>query len=179
MSACCVALGIMLLAAIPASAQKFQTFKDCAVGKRVETNGGRTGTITRLDREWSYCYVRFDDDGKEVSYLYSLLNGIAGGAGGGAVGGAPRAAGETKIQVGEYECITGATTVTMNLRITGADAYLVEGKAGKFRLEASGRIVFETGPMRQFNSRLLDGARIGLNTDGGAYYPTACEFRHR
>jgi hypothetical protein len=170
-----IALGLILLGALPASAQKFQTFQDCAVGKRVATNGGRTGTITRLDREWSYCYVRFDDDGKEVSYLYSLLNGI----GGGGAAGAARTTGEMKIQPGEYECITGENASTMTLRITGSDSYLVEGKSGKFRLEASGRIVFETGPMREFHSRLLEHARIGLNLDGGSYYPTACEFRHK
>jgi preprotein translocase subunit YajC len=144
--------------------RQFQSFKDCTVGRRVATNGGRKGTIARVDASWSYCYVKFDDTGKEEGMLYSLLNAEAGRTGG------------ASVQAGAYECVTGGAT-TMILRITSADTYSVEGRAGKFRMEPNGRIVFENGPLAKgFHSKLLSEGRIGLNTDGGTFYATSCEL---
>jgi len=57
-------LTLSVAAAPSAYAQQLQTFKDCVIGKRVSTNDGHKGTITRLDVPWSYCFVRFDDDKK-------------------------------------------------------------------------------------------------------------------
>src|SRR4051812_40581379 len=67
-------LGVLMALPPAAHGQQFQSFKDCTVGKRVATNGGRKGAITRADPAWSYCYVKFDDAGKEEGMLYSLLN---------------------------------------------------------------------------------------------------------
>jgi len=159
-----ITVALLLVAAPPARAQQLQTFKDCVVGKRVSTNDGRKGTITRLDTAWSYCYVRFDDDGKEVSFLYSLLNSEAN----------PAKKGD--LQSGAYECVTGRAYTTMIMHITGADTYSASGGTGKYRIEPSGKIVFETGPLSKFNSKLLSGGRIGLNTDGGIFYPTSCQL---
>ena len=147
-----------------AHAQQLQSFKDCVVGKRVSTNDGRKGTITRLDTAWSYCYVRFDDNGKEVSYLYSLLNAEGG-----------TAKDELKLVQGVYECVTGNST-TMEMRITGSNTYSAPGGTGKFHIEPRGKIIFETGPLSQFHSMLLSGGRIGLNANGGSFYPTSCEL---
>lgn len=159
----CVLAGL-LLQAPAAQAQQLQSFKDCAVGKRVSTNDGRKGTITRLDRDWSYCYVRFDDNGQEASYLYSLLN---------AEGRAPRD--DLKLAKGPYECVSSGGHSLMNISITGAGSYSAPEGSGKFHIEPGGKIVFESGPLSQFSSMLLSGHRIGLNTDGGTFYPTACE----
>jgi len=63
---------VLSMAASCAFGQQLQSFRDCVVGKRVSTNDGRKGTITRLDQAWSYCYVRFDDNGKEVSERFSV-----------------------------------------------------------------------------------------------------------
>jgi hypothetical protein len=147
-----------------ARGQQLQSFKDCVVGKRVFTNDGRKGVITRLDTAWSYCYVKFDDNGKESSFLYSLLNSEGGAATSG------------NLALGVYECVTGGRTTTMLLRITGPDSYSVSGNSGKFHMEPAGKIVFETGPLKQFYSKLLSGSRIGLNLDGGNFDGTSCEL---
>src|SRR5882724_5617336 len=124
--------------------QQLQTFKDCVVGKRVSIHDGRKGTITRLDPAWSYCYVRFDDNGKEVSYLYSLLN---------AEGGLDRK--DLKLATGVYECVDRGRLAAGSMRITGVDTYSFGGASGKFHVETSGKIVFETGPLNKHFSKLV------------------------
>src|SRR5437879_10625647 len=64
---------IVLSSARPAYAGQLNSPRDCVVGMRVVTSDQHKGKITRVDRAWSYCYVLQDDTGKEVSYLYSLL----------------------------------------------------------------------------------------------------------
>jgi hypothetical protein len=151
----------------PAGGQ-LQSAQECTTGRRVFTNDGRKGVITRLDRTWSYCYVRFDGTGKEEGFLYSLLNAEA--APGAAAGGS------LTVRPGLYECVSQGGSSMMNLRIAGSNYSSPDG-SGKFRIEPNGRIVFETGPMRAFHSMLLSGGRIGLNNDGGTFYAVACEFR--
>ncbi len=160
-----LALAFWLFPVSSANAAPLQTFKECVVGKRVSTNDGRKGTITRLDSAWSYCYVKFDDDGIETSFLFSLLNSETG----------PGGKTDLKVAVGTYECVTGGSA-TMDLRITSAATYSISDGSGKFRLDPSGRIVFESGPLNKFFSKLLPGGRIGLNTDGGSFYPTSCDL---
>ena len=150
---------------VPASrGQQFQSFKDCVVGKRVSTNDGRKGVITRLDPAWSYCFVRFDDNGKESSLLYSLLN--SEGA----------TVNNSSLALGTYECVTGGPYTAMLLRITGSNSYSVSDSSGKFHMEPRGKIVFETGPLKEFSSKLLSGARIGLNLNGSNYDGASCEL---
>ncbi|HZQ60003.1 MAG TPA: hypothetical protein VFC24_01565 [Casimicrobiaceae bacterium] len=161
----------LLVLASSAMAQQFQSVRDCAVGKRVSTNDGRKGTIIKVDTAWSYCSVRFDDNGQEMSILYSLLNAEGGAA-------APSGGG-LAVRVGTYECISGGRTSVMDLRITGANGYSIPDGSGRFHLDSNGRIVFESGPLKTFYSKLLSGGRIGLNTDGGSFYTVACEFRKR
>ncbi|HLJ51128.1 MAG TPA: hypothetical protein VKU01_34205 [Bryobacteraceae bacterium] len=161
-----IVAALCILAVPSANAQQLQSFKDCVVGKRVSTNDGRKGTITRLDRAWSYCYVRFDDDSKEASFLYSLLNAEDGSA----------KRDDLQVRQGVYECVTGTHYTTMEMRVTGTNTYSAPGGSGKFHIEPSGKIVFETGPLTKFSSKLLSGGRIGLNTDGGNFYGTSCEF---
>ena len=65
----------------------------------------------------------------------------------------------------------------MLLRLRGAATYSVDSRAGNFRLYPDCRIVFETGPPASgFHSMLLSEGRIGLNTDGGKFYPISCEL---
>jgi len=61
------------------------------------------------------------------------------------------------------------------MRITGKSTYESEGKRGTYRVEASGKIVFESGPFATFNSKVLSGGRIGLNLSGGTFYNMTCE----
>ena len=150
----------------PAYGQQLQYFKDCVVGKRVFTaNDGRKGTITRLDQKWSYCYVRFDDNGKEVSFLYSLLSAEGGLD--------PK---DLKLATGVYECIANGRNSAGQMRITGPNTYTFGDGPGKYHVETSGKIVFETGPLNKAYSKLVSGGRIALNMNGDNFYGTTCEL---
>lgn len=147
-----------------AKGQQLQSVKECVVGKKVTNSTGRKGTITKVDLAWSYCTVRYDDNGQEESMLYSLWRAADG-------------VGLMNVAVGTYECVTGGGQTGMILRITAANTYSVEGRTGRFRMDPSGQIIFETGPMAgQFHAKLLPEGRIGLNLDGGSFYNTSCEL---
>lgn len=149
--------------------------------KRVSTHDGRKGAITRLDPAWKYCYVRFDDNGKETSFLYSLLNSESG-----------LDAKDRKLATGVYECVGGGNgdrvrngapniaprgfSVAGTMRITGPDSYSFGGSPGRYHVESSGKIVFETGPLNMYFSKLVSGGRIALNQTGNSFYETTCEL---
>jgi hypothetical protein len=168
------ALAAILASAPTAQASQLQTPASCQVGMQVTTSDGHAGTITRVDRAWSYCYVRQDDTGKEVGYLYSLLQsgGGDGGAGGGNAGGN---SGGT-LPAGVYECFADGHYTFMDIRITGPETYSAAGGAGDYRVEGSGQIIFTSGSLQPDHGKLLSGGRIGLNTNGDSFYATSCEL---
>ena len=158
---------IALSAARPAYAGALNSAADCTIGKRVMTSDGHKGKITKVDRAWSYCYVLQDDTGKEVSYLYSLLSTEeTGGA---------RKDDNSGLIVGKYNCSVGNVGAVLGLRVTGPNTYESDNKSGKYHLEASGVIVFETGALSSFHSKLLSGRRVGINLTGGAFYNMTCD----
>lgn len=161
--------GLILIAcftaAPPARADVLRSVKDCVPGKRVQTSDGHKGKITRIDQAWSYCYVLQDDTGKEVSYLYSLLQteGTVAGKG-------------NQLVPGVYECVADGHYTFMDMRITGANTYASAGANGKFHIEPSGKMVFESGPLSKYFAKVLSGGRIGLNANGDSFYATSCEL---
>jgi hypothetical protein len=157
---------VTLSAGRPAAAATFNSVADCVVGKRVVTRDNHKGKITRIDRAWSYCYVLQDDTGKEISYLYSLLE---------SEGSAAPSAANGKLIVGKYTCWVNNRGAVMGLQVLGPATYDSDGKKGAYRLEASGRIVFESGPFSQFQARLLSDRRVGINLTGGPYYNMTCD----
>jgi hypothetical protein len=167
--ACLLSAGLSLAAAA-ARALPLQTPRDCVVGKRVSTSAGHKGTITRVDLAWSYCYVRFDDTGEEISYLYSLLH----------YEDEPGRARQLRPAPGVYECVAKEDarmrTTMLLLRITGPDAYSVSRAAGRFRIEPSGKVIFESGPLKEYHSQLLADGRIGLDPESDTFSRISCEF---
>lgn len=167
--ACLIAAGLSLAAAA-AHALPLQSPRDCVVGKRVSTAAGRMGTITRVDLAWSYCYVRFDDTGEEISFLYSLLRSED----------EPARAGQLWPALGVYECVSkedARIRVTMLLlRVTGLETYSVSGAAGRFRIEQSGKVIFESGPLKDYHSQLLADGRIGLDPEHDEFSRISCEL---
>jgi len=155
---------LAVFGARPALAGQFSSVNDCRVGKRVALNNGQHGKITRIDRPWSYCYVLLDDTGKEVSFLYSLLSDEGGAA----------KKDDGKLIVGKYMCWVGSEG-TGDMRITGPSTYETDGKKGTYHVEASGKIVFESGPFASFHAKVLDSHRIGLNLSGGTFYNMTCD----
>ena len=154
---------IALSAVRSAYAGKLDSPKDCVVGMQVTTGDGHKGKITRVDRDWSYCYVLQDDTGKEVGYLYSLLE--TGG----------QAPSDDKLVIGDYSCWVGEEAAAAGIRITGDSTYESGGRKGNFRLEPSGKIRFKSGPFSTFNGKLLSGRRIGMNLNGGSFYNMTCD----
>jgi hypothetical protein len=154
---------IIALSAIqPTFAAQLNSAADCVVGQRVTTKDGQKGKITRVDRAWSYCYVLQDDNGKEVGYLYSLLETAA-----------PTT---DKLVIGNYNCWVGGEAAASGMRLTSASTYESDGKKGAYHLEPSGKIVFESGPFSGFNAKLLSGQRIGMNQSGGTFYNLTCDL---
>jgi len=150
-----------------ACAAEFNSVGECTVGMRVSTRDGHKGTISRVDRAWSYCYVHQDDTGKEVGYLYSMLQPEGGAA--------PKGGGGDKLAVGTYTCWVGSEPSAAGLKITGPNTYESEGQKGKYRLEASGTIVFESGPYSSYHAKRLSNGRVGMNLSGGTFYNLACD----
>lgn len=171
-----------LLATRPAQAGSFNSASECKVGARVVSNEGYKGTITRVDKAWSYCYVRQDETGKEVGYLYSLLRpegaGVRPGASAASAAKPAAAAGGGRPVIGKYMCWVGSEASASGLSITGASSYESDGQAGKFHVEASGRVVFESGPFMGFNAKMLENGRIGMNLTGGTFYNLTCDPPH-
>jgi len=155
-----LALGAGASAYAQANQSQFQSFQECAVGKRVSTNTGRNGMITRLDKVWSYPIVRFDEDGKEVSMLYSLLNSAEG----------------SPLATGDYECIGNGRNQAGRMRIDGPNTYSFGGASGRHHIEPTGKIVFKTGPYITYDEKRVQEGRNGLNLNGGSFYATTCEL---
>jgi hypothetical protein len=149
----------------PVRAASLQYPKDCKVGMRVKDHGGQTGTVTRFDASWSYCYVRMDGSGSVVGYLYSLLEPAGGGN-------APAASG---LPAGVYECYGNGDAVQAPVRIIGPGKYSLGGSAGGFSLKGS-KIVWASGPLKGYTGKLLSGGRIGIGDTAEDFYPTSCDL---
>jgi hypothetical protein len=145
----------------PLEAAEFKSEKECTVGGKVADRQNRVGTIIKLDGP--ECRVRLDGSGEQIPYLFWMLHAAGGSA-------------ETndKLVIGNYECWVRDQGAG-GLRISGPATYVYDGKTGKFHIEPSRRIVFETGPLSSFYAKLLAGPRIGLNQDGGTFFPMACD----
>lgn len=155
-------IGIWLvLIFTPLGAAEFKSEKECAIGLKVADRENLTGKVVSVDS--GKCRVLLDGSGKTTAYLFWMLH-----AAGGSV--------ETsdKLAAGKYNCYVGSQP-SGEMRITGPTTYESEGKAGKFRVEPSRKIVFESGPFSAFNAKLLAGPRIGLNLNGGAFYNMTCD----
>ena len=172
-----VALIALLASAAVARADPLQSPAACQVGMRVTTSDGHTGTITRVDRTWSYCYVHQDDTGADVGYLYSLLSSGSG------VGGQDGSSGDAgdgggALTPGVYECFADGQYTFMNISITGPGTYSAAGGGGRYSIQGTGQIVFQSGSLQPYHGKLLSGGRIGLNTNGDSFYATSCERKH-
>lgn len=157
----------IVLVAFPARgrADVFKSVKECAIGKRVETKDHGPGKITRIETNGVMCFVTHDDDHKETAYIFWMLRDSGASA-------------ETddKLTPGVYECFAGGRYTFMDMRITGPNTYESAGVKGRFHVEPSRKIVFETGSLAQYHSKLLAGPSIGLNTNGDSFYATTCEL---
>ena len=152
---------LMLLLVTPLMAAEFKSDKQCVVGSKVADRENRAGKVVSVDS--SKCRVLLDGSGQTTTYLFWMLHAAGDSA-------------ETndKLVIGKYNCYVGSQG-TGGMRITGPATYESDGKAGAYRVEASRKIVFESGPFSTFHAKLLPGPRIGLNMNGSTFYNMTCD----
>lgn len=159
-------IALLIGASGAAWAQEFSKASQCVAGVRVVDREGNRGVIVELNN--GMCKVRKDADGQTRSYMHWYLRPAGASA-----------QTSDKLGKGLYTCYTLAGGMTnyafIDIRIDSADSYRDKsGKSGKYRLEGSGKIVFESGSLAAASARLMAGPRIGLNMDGGSFYNITC-----
>ena len=85
------------------------------------------------------------------------------------------------LPLGDYTCLRNQAPAFWTLRVLNVNTYekTVGGPFGSGRglyrvSPADGRVVFESGPLAGTDARLLNGAELGLNVDGGFNFSTRC-----
>lgn len=148
-----------------AAAAEFKSEKECVVGARVTDRSNKSGKIVSVAR--GMCEVALDQEGKNRSYIFWMLRSEGESA-------------ETsdKLVNGRYKCYTSSNGqlqyTSMDIVLVSPGVYENAGKQGKYRVEPSNKIVFESGPLTQFYGKILAGPKIGLNSNGGNFYNTSC-----
>ena len=161
-------IGSVALAAASggARADTFKSAQECVAGRRVADNAGKTGKVIGMSATGTTCRVLMDNDGKEAYYIFWMLHAEG-----------QSAETDDKLVAGTYECFANLRYAFMDVKITGADTYQSADASGRFHVEPSRKIVFESGPLKPYTAKLLAGPSIGLNTDGGSFYATTCELK--
>lgn len=160
-------LGGVLLVAMTLAAQcdVFKRADQCKVGMRVTDKMNKSGTIIDIDRYMSLCHVRLDD-GTENYYIFWMLRPAGASV-------------ETsdKLVPGTYECYQSGRYTFMDMKITGLNTYSSAGSSGRFHVEPSRKIVFESGSLAKYHAHLLAGPSIGLNANNDSFWATTCELK--
>lgn len=166
-----VVLGISALGALHGGveAAEFKNASECTIGARVTDRQNKSGVIVAV--EGTLCKVQLDETGKTESKIFWMLR--AGGA---------SVRPDDKLVPGLYPCYSLAGGVLnyafIDIHILSANAYRDKaGAKGTYRIEPSGKMVFESGPLASANARLLAGPRIGLNMHGGNFFNTSCSLK--
>ena len=160
---------LLLLACAASHAAEFKKEQDCVVGAKVTNRQNKTGTVTSVSG--GMCRIKFDD-GTQTSHMFWMLRPA----------GASADAGD-KLVNGVYPCysLSGTTLnyMFMDIQIDGPTAYRdKKGNKGSYKLDpATGKIVFESGPLAKANAQLLPGPKIGLNMTGGSFFNTTCSLK--
>jgi hypothetical protein len=162
---------LLMLASSLALSAEFKKEQDCVVGAQVTDRQNKTGTVTSVSK--SMCRVKLDD-GKETSYLFWMLRPAG-----------TSAVTSDRLVSGTYMCYSSAGNTLnymfMDIVIDGPTSYRdKQGTKGSYKLdEATGKIVFESGPLTTANAKLLAGPKIGLNMSGGRVFNTTCGLKKR
>jgi hypothetical protein len=155
-------LTVLFLFAVSAlTAAEFKSVKECVPGTAVQDRENLTGKV--VSAEGGMCKVKLDRDAKVTTYLFWML----------------RAAGasvetDDQLSVGPYVCYVGSQAAG-SMKITAPGTYERDGKTGKYRVEPSRKIVFESGPFTEYHAKLLPGPKIGMNLNGGNFYNLTCD----
>ena len=152
---------LFLMALTPLMAAEFKSVKECVPGKAVQDRENLSGKVLAI--EGGTCRVKLDRDGKTATYMPWMLR--AAGA---------SAETDDQLPAGLYLCYVGSQA-SGSMTITSPGNYEADGKRGKYRVEPSRKIVFESGPFSEYHAKLLAGPRIGMNLNGGTFYNLTCD----
>ncbi len=165
-----LALAFVLMLTCPlAMSAEFKKEQDCVVGAKVTNRQNKTGIVTSVSG--GMCRLKLVD-GTQTSHLFWMLR---------PAGASAEAA--DKLVPGVYPCYslsgTALNYMFMDIQIDGPTTYRdKKGSKGSYKLEqATGKIVFESGPLTKANAKLLSGPKIGLNMDGGSFFNTTCSLK--
>jgi hypothetical protein len=152
---------LLLCLLTPLFAAEFKSDKECVVGMKVADRQNLTGKVVSAGD--SMCRVQLDSTGKTTAWLFWMLH-----AAGGSV--------ETndKLVIGKYNCWVGGR-MSAGMSITGPATYETGGKSGRYHIEPSRDIIFESGPYSTWHAHLLAGPKIGMNLNGGTFYNLTCD----
>lgn len=170
MNRCCVLLALFLGAlgcAANARAEAFKSPKECVAGKRVVDRQNRTGSVVKMAND-SLCQVRIDETGKEEYFLFWMLTEQG-----------KSSEPVVKLVPGTYECYQSGQYTFMDMYITGSNTYRTSGGSGTFRTGPANKLIFESGPLARYTSKLEAGPGILLSTNGGSFYGTSCELKKK
>jgi hypothetical protein len=133
---------------------------------QVQDRKGRQGVVTGVSS--GSCKVRFPGEQKDDSYLHWML----------------RPAGSSqvtddKLVKGVYKCYHSGGYAFIDIHIDGPANYRDKnGKAGRYSVDGkTGKVVFESGPLKDVNAMLFNGPKIGLNMNGQNTYMTTCGLK--
>jgi hypothetical protein len=160
---CLGALGL----APAARADAFKSQKECTAGKRVTDRQNRPGTVVKIAND-SLCQVKMDESDKEEYFIFWMLT-ESGKSSQPAV----------KLVPGTYECYQSGQYTFMDMYITGANTYKSEGGSGTFRMGPANKLIFDSGPLVKYTSKVDAGPAIMLSTNGGSFYGTSCELKKK
>ena len=159
-----IALAALLAAAsFGAAAAEFKTLDQCKPGTKVQDRNDLVGTVLRVER--GSCVVQVPGHVGNQYYPHWML----------------RAAGASKVTSdklvnGVYKCYHSGGYAFIDIHIDGQTSYHdKKGQAGKYKVDAgTGKVVFESGSLKEVNAKLLAGPKIGLNMNGGNHYSVTC-----
>ena len=162
-----MALGAAFFVTVPlAHAEMFKSAAECVVGRRVADKDGNAGKVIGINRWQSVnCDVQMDKTGERRTFIFWMLH---------AEGESPET--NDKLVNGTYPCYAGLPVqyTFMDIHITSPNTYDTSAGRGKFHVDPSRKIVFESGPLAKYTAKLDAGPTIKLNQDGGRFYGTTC-----
>lgn len=148
-------------------AEAFKSPKECVGGKRVFDRQNRTGTIVKMVND-NMCQVRMDESGKDEYFLFWMLTEQG-----------KSSEPVVKLVPGTYECYQSGQYTFMDMYITGSNSYRTSAGSGTFRTGPANKLIFESGPLTKYTSKLEAGPGILLSTNGGSFYGTSCELKKK
>jgi hypothetical protein len=153
-----------------AAGGNFKSPSQCTPGRRVTNNMGQTGSVVRVS-QGSLCIVHLDhggdSDGNQASLFWMLRQ----------AGTSPETT--DKLVRGTYECFTGNPVhyADMDVLITGPGSYRSANQNGAFHMGPANQIIYDSGALRGYKSKLLAGPSIGLNSNGDSFFGTHCDLK--